>query len=58
MSKNRKRLKKPIQKGEILKALRRSPLVGAKLNLRRPVVPGRSAELKPGILRSAPPHRS
>jgi len=35
----------PAQKGGILKALRRSPLVGAALNLKRPFVPGRKVDL-------------
>jgi hypothetical protein len=33
------------QKGGILKALRRSPLVGADLNLRRPFLTGRKIDL-------------
>jgi hypothetical protein len=33
------------QKGGILEALRRSPLVGADLDLRRPVTPGRKVEV-------------
>jgi hypothetical protein len=35
----------PPKKGGILKALRRSPLVGADLNLKRPVVAGRKVDL-------------
>ena len=35
----------PGQKGGILKALRRSPLVGADLDLRRPVTAGRKVDL-------------
>jgi hypothetical protein len=35
----------PPPKGGILKALRRSPLAGADLNVTRPVVPGRSVDL-------------
>jgi outer membrane protein TolC len=35
----------PPQKGGILSALRRSPLVGADLDLRRKVVPGRKVDL-------------
>jgi hypothetical protein len=33
------------KKGGILKALRRSPLVGADLDLNRPLTPGRTADL-------------
>jgi hypothetical protein len=36
---------KPLQKGGILNALRRSPLVGADLDLNRPLTPGRRADL-------------
>ena len=35
----------PPKKGGILKALRRSPLVGADLNLKRPVLAGRKVDL-------------
>ena len=35
----------PPNKGGILNALRRSPLVGADLNLKRPVVAGRKVDL-------------
>ena len=35
----------PPKKGGILDALRRSPLVGADLNLKRPVVTGRKVDL-------------
>src|SRR5271157_3193667 len=35
----------PPRKGGILSALRRSPLVGADLNLKRPVVAGRKMDL-------------
>ena len=35
----------PPKKGGILSALRRSPLVGADLNLTRPVVAGRKVDL-------------
>jgi hypothetical protein len=35
----------PPRKGGILNALRRSPLVGADLNLKRPVVAGRKVQL-------------
>jgi hypothetical protein len=35
----------PPRKGGILKALRRSPLVGADLNLKRPVTAGRKVDL-------------
>jgi hypothetical protein len=35
----------PKNHGEILKSLRRSPLVGADLDVTRPVVPGRSVDL-------------
>jgi hypothetical protein len=35
----------PPQKGGILSALRRSPLVGADLDLKRPVTPGRKIDL-------------
>jgi hypothetical protein len=35
----------PPKKGGILDALRRSPLVGADLDLERPVTPGRKVEL-------------
>ena len=35
----------PRNKGGILNALRRSPLVGADLNLKRPVMAGRKAHL-------------
>jgi hypothetical protein len=35
----------PRQKGGILAALRRSPLVGADLNLSRPLTPGRKVRL-------------
>jgi hypothetical protein len=35
----------PPRKGGILSALRRSPLVGADLNLKRPVVAGRKVDL-------------
>ena len=35
----------PPKKGGILDALRRSPLVGADLNLKRPVVAGRKVDL-------------
>jgi predicted nucleotidyltransferase len=35
----------PPNKGGILKALRRSPLVGADLNLKRPVLAGRKVDL-------------
>jgi hypothetical protein len=35
----------PPQKGGILSALRRSPLVGADLDLKRPVTPERKADL-------------
>ena len=35
----------PPKKGGILSALRRSPLVGADLNLKRPVVAGRKVDL-------------
>jgi len=35
----------PPNKGGILKALRRSPLVGADLNLKRPVIAGRRVDL-------------
>jgi len=35
----------PPSKGGILNALRRSPLVGADLNLKRPVVAGRKVDL-------------
>jgi len=35
----------PPAKGGVLKALRRSPLVGAELNLKRPVVAGRKTDL-------------
>ena len=35
----------PPKKGGILEALRRSPLVGADLDLRRPVAPGRKVDL-------------
>jgi hypothetical protein len=35
----------PLKKGGILDALRRSPLVGADLNLVRPLVDGRRVEL-------------
>src|ERR1039457_7030915 len=35
----------PPRKGGILDALRRSPLVGADLNLKRPVVAGRKVDL-------------
>ena len=36
---------KPTSKGGILAALRRSPMVGAELELHRPVVAGREVEL-------------
>lgn len=36
---------KPASKGGILAALRRSPLVGAELELHRPLVAGREVEL-------------
>jgi hypothetical protein len=36
---------KPPKKGGILNALRRSPLVGADLDLNRPLTPGRRADL-------------
>ena len=36
---------KPPEKGGILKALRRSPLVGAELNLRRSAASGRKVDL-------------
>jgi hypothetical protein len=36
---------KPLKKGGILNALRRSPLVGADLDLNRPLTPGRRADL-------------
>jgi hypothetical protein len=36
---------KPSSKGGILAALRRSPMVGAELELHRPVVAGREVEL-------------
>lgn len=35
----------PLKKGGILNALRRSPLVGADLDLKRPVTRGRKVEL-------------
>ena len=35
----------PQKKGGILNALRRSPLVGADLDLKRPVTPGRRVDL-------------
>ena len=35
----------PLKKGGILNALRRSPLVGADLDLKRPVTQGRKVEL-------------
>ena len=35
----------PVKKGGILSALRRSPLVGADLDLKRPVRPGRKVDL-------------
>jgi len=35
----------PPKKGGILKALRRSPLVGADLDFERPVTPGRKVDL-------------
>ena len=35
----------PSKKGGILDALRRSPLVGAELKLKRPVMPGRKVDL-------------
>jgi hypothetical protein len=35
----------PPKKGGILSALRRSPLVGADLDLKRPVTPGRQVDL-------------
>jgi hypothetical protein len=35
----------PLKKGGILAALRRSPLVGADLNLIRPRIPGRKVDL-------------
>jgi hypothetical protein len=35
----------PPKKGDILDALRRSPLVGADLDLKRPVAPGRKVDL-------------
>jgi hypothetical protein len=35
----------PPKKGGILQALRRSPLVGADLDVTRPVVPGRTVDL-------------
>ena len=35
----------PPKKGGILEALRRSPLVGAELDLTRPVTPGRKVDL-------------
>jgi hypothetical protein len=35
----------PSKKGGILNALRRSPLVGADLNLNRPLTPGRRVDL-------------
>ena len=35
----------PPNKGGILNALRRSPLVGADLNLKRPVLAGRKVDL-------------
>ena len=40
-----KRLAGPPSKGGILAALRRSPLVGAELDLTRPVIPGRDLSL-------------
>jgi len=36
---------KPASKGDILAALRRSPMVGAELELHRPIVTGREVEL-------------
>jgi hypothetical protein len=36
---------KPLKKGGILNALRRSPMVGADLDLNRPLTPGRRADL-------------
>jgi hypothetical protein len=35
----------PSRKGGVLRALRRSPLVGAELNLKRPVKSGRKVDL-------------
>jgi hypothetical protein len=35
----------PLKKGGILAALRRSPLVGADLNIRRPLIHGRKVDL-------------
>jgi hypothetical protein len=35
----------PPKKGGVLAALRRSPLVGADLEIARPVIPGRKADL-------------
>ena len=35
----------PLKKGGILNALRRSPLVGADLDLNRPLTPGRRVDL-------------
>jgi hypothetical protein len=37
--------REPQEKGGILKALRRSPLVGADLDLTRPMTPGRKVDL-------------
>ena len=36
---------KPARKGGILEALRRSPMVGADLNLKRPTITGRKVDL-------------
>jgi hypothetical protein len=41
----RKFMAEPLKKGGILAALRRSPLVGADLNLVRPRIPGRRVDL-------------
>ncbi len=42
---HRKILAQPLKKGGILAALRRSPLVGAELNLARPRIDGRKVDL-------------
>ena len=44
-SMHRKITAQPLKKGGILAALRRSPLVGAELNLARPRIDGRKVEL-------------
>jgi hypothetical protein len=44
-SMQRKFAAQPLKKGGILAALRRSPLVGAELNLVRPRITGRKVEL-------------